>query len=133
MLSYYCYICSEIVLNSTVMEDIYILSDTMIQRRIGEKLKAVRLKQNITQQSLADSAEVSLSTVKKIETGEIKSFGSLLRVMRILGKLDAIQSLVEEEQLSPNEYYEMVHATQKKTRKRAVGHINNKSKEESEW
>ena len=103
------------------MEDIYILSDTMIQRRIGEKLKAVRLKQNITQQSLADSAEVSLSTVKKIENGEIKSFGSLLRVMRILGKLDAIQSLVEEEQLSPNEYYELVHAAQKKTRKRAGG------------
>ncbi|MCH5330718.1 MAG: helix-turn-helix transcriptional regulator [Alistipes sp.] len=115
------------------MEDIYILSDTMIQQRIGENLKAVRLKQNITQQSLAEAAEVSLSTIKKIETGEIKSFDSLLRVMRILGKLDAIQSLVEEEQLSPNEYYEMVHAAQKKTRKRAVGHFNNKSKEESEW
>ena len=56
------------------MEDIYILSDTMIQQRIGENLKAVRLKQNITQQSLAEAAEVSLSTIKKIETGEIKSF-----------------------------------------------------------
>lgn len=115
------------------MDDIYVLADTMIQQRIGEKLKAVRLKQNITQQSLAESAEVSLSTVKKIENGEIKSFGSLLRILRILGKLDSLQSLVEEEQLSPNEYYEMVHSAQKKTRKRAVGHIDNKSKEESEW
>ena len=121
------------VLNRTVMEYLYILSDTMIQRQIGEKLKAVRLKQNITQQSLAEAAEVSLSTVKKIENGEITSFGSFLRIMRILGKLDAIQPLVEEEQLSPNEYYEMVHSAQKKTRKRAVGHINDKSKEESEW
>ena len=74
-----------------------------------------------------------LSTVKKIETGEIKSFDSLLRVMRIFGKLDAIQSLVEEEQLSPNEYYEMMHSAQKKTRKCAVGHFNNNSQEESEW
>ena len=105
----------------------------MIQQRIGEKLKVVRLKQNITQQSLAESAEVSLSTVKKIENGEIKSFNSLLRVMRILGKLDSIQSLIEEEQLSPNEYYEMVHSAQKKMRKRAMGQINGKSKEESEW
>lgn len=115
------------------MDDIYVLTDTMIQQRIGEKLKIVRLKQNITQQSLAESAEVSLSTVKKIESGEINSFGSLLRILRMLGKLDSLQSLVEEEQLSPNEYYDLVHTVQKKTRKRAVGRINNKTKEESEW
>lgn len=102
-------------------------------RHIGEKLKAVRLKQNITQQSLAESAEVSLSTVKKIENGEISLFGSLLRILRILGKLDSLQSLVNEEQLSPNEYYNLVYAAQKKMRKRAVGRINNKTKEESEW
>ncbi len=115
------------------MNDIYVLADTMIQQRIGNKLKATRLKQNITQQSLAESAEVSLSTVKKIENGEISSFGSLLRLLRILGKLDALQSLVEEEPLSPNEYYNQVHAAQKKARKRAVGRIPHKSKEESEW
>ena len=58
-LNYYRYICIVIVSNCAIMEDIYILSDTMIQRRIGEKLKADRLKQNITQQSLAKAAEVS--------------------------------------------------------------------------
>lgn len=109
------------------------LADTMIQQRIGDNLKSVRLKQNITQQSLAESAGVSLSTVKKIENGEISSFGSLLRILRVLGKLDSLQSLIEEEQLSPNEYYELVHAAQKKMRKRAVGRINDKKKEVSEW
>lgn len=116
------------------MDDIYVLADAMIQQRIGSKLKATRLKQNITQQSLAESAEVSLSTVKKIENGEISSFGSLLRILRILGKLDALQSLIEEEPLSPNEYYNLVHAAQKKARKRAVGRIPHKNKEEEpEW
>ena len=105
----------------------------MIQQRIGEKLKVVRLKQNITQQRLAESAEVSLSTVKKIESGEISSFASLLRILRTLGKLDSLKSLVEEEQLGPNEYYNLIHAAQKKTRKRAVGRIKNKTKEEAEW
>lgn len=116
------------------MDDIYVLADAMIQQRIGSKLKATRLKQNITQQSLAESAEVSLSTVKKIENGEISSFGSLLRILRILGKLDALQSLIEEEPLSPNEYYNLMHAAQKKARKRAVGRIPHKNKkEEPEW
>ena len=36
------------------MEDIYILSDAQIQKKIGEKIKATRLKQNITQDSLAE-------------------------------------------------------------------------------
>ncbi|MDE7377335.1 MAG: helix-turn-helix domain-containing protein [Paraprevotella sp.] len=115
------------------MNDIYMLADTMIQQRIGDKLKSIRLKQNITQQSLAESADVSLSTVKKMENGTIRSFGSLLRVLRILGRLDVFLPLVEEEQLSPNEYYNLVYTAQKKTRKRAAGRISNREKEVSEW
>ena len=115
------------------MDDIYMLSDTMILIKIGEKLKSVRLKQNITQQSLAEEANVSLSTVKKIEKGEIRSFDSLLRMLRVLGKLDAFQSLVEEEQLSPNEYYQLVQSSKSNQRKRAVGKLNNKHQEDSAW
>ena len=49
------------------MDDIYMLADTFIFNRIGDTLKAARLKQNITQQSLADAADISLSSLKKIE------------------------------------------------------------------
>ena len=116
------------------MGDIYMLADAAILTKIGEHLKAVRLKQKITQQSLADAAEVSLSSLKKIEKGEIGSFDSLLRVLRTLGKLDVLQPLVEEEQISPSEYYELVHsANAKHQRKRAAGKLNKTNKEESEW
>ena len=107
------------------MDVIYMLSDTIIFNRIGSKLKAARLKQNITQQSLADAADISLSSLKKIEKGEIGSFDSLLRVLRTLGKLDVFQSLVDEEQLSPSEYYELVHSIKAKhQRKRASRQFN---------
>ena len=116
------------------MDDIYMLADATILNRIGNKLKATRLKQNITQQSLADSAGVSLSSLKKIEKGEIGSFDSFLRVLRTLGKLDVLQSLVDEEQLSPSEYYKLVQSNAvKHQRQRAVGQINKTNKEESEW
>lgn len=115
------------------MEDIYILSDVAICNRIGSKLKSIRLRQNITQQSLAESADVSLSSIKKIEKGEIRSFDSLLRVLRILGKLDVLQPLVEEEQLSPNEYFKFIQSAKKHERKRAAGKLNIKNKEESTW
>ena len=109
------------------------LSDAAILSRIGEKLKTIRLKQNITQQSLSEAADVSLSSIKKIEKGEIGSFDSLLRVMRILGRLEVLQPLVEEEQLSPNEYYKLVQSSKTNVRKRAAGKLNNTNKEESTW
>ena len=115
------------------MDDIYMLADAVILSRIGNKLRAVRLKQNITQQSLSETANVSLSSIKKMEKGEIRSFDSLLRVMRILGKLDILQPLVEEDQLSPTEYYDFVHSTQSTIRKRDVGKIHQSNKEESTW
>ena len=109
------------------------LADAAICQKIGGKLKQTRLKQNITQQSLAKAADVSLSSIKKIENSEIGSFDSLLRVLRILGMLDVLQPLVEEEQLSPNEYYNLVHSAKAKTRQRAVGKIDKVEKEDSEW
>ena len=115
------------------MGDVYMLSDTAICERIGDRLKHIRLKQNITQQSLAHAANVSLSSVKKIEKGEISSFDLLLRVLRTLGLLDVLQPIVDEEQLSPSEYYNLVHSAEKKSRKRAAGKIINKDKEATEW
>lgn len=114
------------------MNDIYTLSDALLSKRIGEKLKAIRLKRNITQQSLAEASSISLSSVKKVENGEIGSFDTLLRILRTLGMLESISTLFEEEQLSPSEYFEMVNKAKQNTRKRAVGKLKI-VKEESEW
>lgn len=115
------------------MDDIYVLSDTMIFEKIGNRLRQARLKQNITQQSLAEAAVISLSSLKKIEKGDIGSFDSLIRVMRTLGLLDVLQPLVEEEQLSPNEYYEWVQTSKTKSRKRATKVLRQTDKEELTW
>lgn len=115
------------------MENVYILTDAAIFSRIGNHLRQARLKQNITQQSLADAANVSLSSIRKIENGKIGSFDALVRIMRILGMLEVLQPLIDEEQMSPNEYYDLVNSSKKRQRKRAVGKIDNANKEDSEW
>ena len=115
------------------MEDIYMLSDLQLGKRIGGKLKAIRLKRNITQQSLAEASSISLSSLKKIENGEIGTFDSLLRVLRTLGILESISALFMEDQMSPSEYYEMVNKAKKNTRKRAASKILADKKDESEW
>lgn len=115
------------------MEDIYSLSDTEISKRIGEKIRGSRLKQNITQSSLASDSGISISSLKKIESGEIKSFDSLLRVLRTAGMLDDIRKVAEPAGMSPTEYYEFVNSRKKHIRKRAHCQRNDKKEEDREW
>ena len=118
-MNYYCYICSLIDVSTTMEENIYMLPDGEIRRRLGQKIRHLRLRQNFTQTSLAEQAQVSLTTLKRIEKGDISYFDSLMRVLRVLGELDVFCPLIKEEEMSPNEYFEFVEASKKKQRKRA--------------
>lgn len=71
------------------MDNINMLSNTEITRRISEKQKELRLKQNISRQDLSASTEVSVSSIARMEDGEIKSFESFLRILRTLDRIDA--------------------------------------------
>lgn len=109
------------------------LSDTEITKRISEKLKELRLKQNITRQDVSISSGVSMSSIVRMEDGEIKSFESFLRILRTLGRIDILRPLLEEEEISPNEYYKLMHSAKAKQRKRASKSNTNNKQKESEW
>ena len=116
-----------------MLDNIYMLTDIEICDRIGVKIKTVRLKQNMSQEELADKRGVSISTIKRMEEGEVKTLESLIRILRTLGKLDIFIPLVNEEQLSPNEYYELASKANKLVRKRAYKGYKIENKEETEW
>lgn len=79
------------------------------------------------------SSGVSISSIVRMEDGEIKSFESLLRILRMLGKIDIFLPLVEEEEISLSEYFKMVQSAKPKQRKRAAKSKNVNQQEESEW
>ena len=68
---------------------------------------------------MAESALISRLSVQKVESGEIKSFDTFLRILRMLGMLDEIHHLCQEEELSPSENYDLVNSIKKNRRKRA--------------
>lgn len=109
------------------------LSDAEITSRISARLKELRLKQNISRQDLAVSSGVSMSSIVRMEDGEIKSFEPLIRILRTLGKIDVFLPLVEEEEISPNEYFEMVHSAKRKQRRRASKSVIDNQQEKAEW
>lgn len=115
------------------MENIYMLSDAEITNKISARLKEIRLKQNISRQDLSADSGVSVSSIVRMEDGEIKSFESLLRILRTLGKIDIFLPMIEEEEISPSEYFKMVHSAKPQQRKRATRSRNINQQEESEW
>ena len=115
------------------MSDIYVKSDADIVGRIAAKLKVLRLRQNISRQDLSAASGVSVSSIARMEDGEIKSFDSLIRVLRTLGKLDVLAPLVDEEEMSPNEYFKMMHSSQPRQRRRASRSKIEKQRENPEW
>ena len=110
------------------------LSDAEITNKISAKIKELRLKQNISRQDMADSSGVSVSSIARMEDGDIKSFESFLRIIRSLGKIEIFMPMLQEEEISPNEYYKMVQSAKTKQRKRASRSSNNNNEQEdSEW
>lgn len=81
---------------------------------LGEQLRALRLRQNIDQQQLAARAGVALNAVKNLESGKGATVGSLLKVLRALGREDWLRTLSPQVSVSP-----LQALTRKPTRQRA--------------
>lgn len=115
------------------MDNVYMLTDTDIQLRLAEKIRTLRLQQNYSQQALAERSGVSVSTIIRTENGQTTSVDTLVRLLRQLGKLEVLIPLLEDEPLSPTEYYRLKQAAEKPLRKRATKSSRVTKKEETIW
>jgi putative transcriptional regulator len=77
--------------------------DDIVLRELGERLSRTRLERNLSQAGLAQEAGVSKRTVERVEAGEPVKSNSLIRVLRGLGQLEALDRLVPEPLPSPVE------------------------------
>jgi transcriptional regulator with XRE-family HTH domain len=55
------------------------------RRRIGDRLRAERLRQNLTQDAVWLAAGISRGTLQRAEAGEDVTLSTLLRILRVLG------------------------------------------------
>lgn len=96
--------------------DFYTLSDRAIEKELGQRIKALRLRKNITQKELSKLTTLSLNVIKSLESGRGK-LSSLIAVLRELGALDHLDSFIPETSISPIQLAKM----QGKLRERASG------------
>ncbi len=81
--------------------DIYAMSDQAIASAIGSSLEANRLRQNMKQTDLAERAMLSRSTVQTLENRGSGKISSLISILRELGELDRITTLIQSPEISP--------------------------------
>jgi transcriptional regulator with XRE-family HTH domain len=100
-------------------------SESALLETLGARLKAWRLRRDITQAELAERAGVSRRTIQSLEDGGSVQLGTFLRVARELGLLDGLDTLVPEPGPSPLELLDRGGAQ----RQRASG----QRRDTSEW
>lgn len=98
------------------------LSDEAILSEIGHRLAAIRLNRNQTRGQLAAEAGVSMSTLARLETGEVATrLSGFLRVCRALELLGAVDALVPKPAPGPLALLKL-HGRPRK-RASATGHV----------
>lgn len=78
------------------------LTNEALLKALGERLAGLRLARNLTQQQLADQAGLGLRTVQRLELGAAATqLTGFLRVCRVLGLVENLESFIPEPALSP--------------------------------
>jgi transcriptional regulator with XRE-family HTH domain len=77
------------------------LTDEAVLGELGERLAALRLARNLTQVQLAAQAGVARSVIQSVETGGSVTTTNLVRVLRELDLLDALDGLIAQPTTSP--------------------------------
>ena len=77
------------------------LSDGALLVQIGQFVQQTRLKQNKSQQQVADAAGVNRSTLSQIENGRGGTLLSLIQILRVLNQISFLNVFQVEEKVSP--------------------------------
>jgi len=86
-----------------------------VSATLGDRLRRYRVQQDIAQAVLARRAGISERTLRSLEQGHDVQLSTLLRVLRALGRLDALDAFLPPPQTSPMELL----SNRMKERKRA--------------
>lgn len=93
-----------LVINSSKMA-IYkhgdFLSDSAALSLLGDRVRQLRLRKNITQTQLAKDSGVAKSTIERFEKGASVQLTNLVRILRALGKLDELLRVIPDQDASP--------------------------------
>ena len=72
-----------------------------LEADLGRQLRALRLRHNLNQQQVAERAGIAVNAVKNLEGGRGATVRSLVGVLRVLNRIDWLQTLAPPVSVSP--------------------------------
>lgn len=104
-------------------------SNAFILKELGSRLATKRLNLNLTQAELAERAGVSRPTIQRLEEGRSTQLSNLMRVLRALGLITNLETLVPEQTISPM----LLAKSRSKERKRASSGTSQLDSPDPNW
>jgi putative transcriptional regulator len=96
---------------------LHVQTDQVLASTVGGRLQTLRLKRNISLETVAENAAISRQTLHLLLNQGKGTLINLIAVMRALGELERLSSLLEEVRPSPLQIIQM----EGKKRRRASG------------
>ncbi len=78
-----------------------------VMKEMGKRLRTFRINLPMTQEELAHESDLSLRTIQRMEKGESVQTESLIRVLRTMGILANMESLIPAEEARPSDLFSM--------------------------
>jgi transcriptional regulator with XRE-family HTH domain len=94
-----------------------LMTDSDVLKEVGRRIRAYRLQRNLTAEHVATRAGIQLRTLLGVERGANPRLGTLIRILRALDRLDALDAFLPDPGLSPMALLKL----KGKQRRRATG------------
>ncbi len=76
-------------------------TDREVMRELGRRLAALREAQRLTMLEAAERAALSRQTLYRAERGQNPTLLTIVRLLRVYGRLAALESFIPESEISP--------------------------------
>jgi len=95
------------------------MTNEEILKKIGAKLKEIRIESNMKQRELSEKSGLSMFSISQIETGHNTSVLSLIQVLKVLNRMDMLEPFLKEREVDPELLAQFIKS-QQPTRQRVT-------------
>lgn len=98
------------------------MSDDDIAKEIGVRLRAERIRRQLTQLQMAELAGIPLRTYKRLETNGTGAIATLIAAMRACDRIVGLQIMLPQPAL-PERKNRLIELTKRRTSQRRSGRV----------
>ena len=88
---------------------------------VGEQIRLLRLRKNMTQEEVAQRAQMSISTLANLEAGRGSSLKTLVATLGVLQKTSWLESLAPQVSVSPLQVAQLGRERQRASQQKMTG------------